>query len=610
MKNSVSLLIAVFVAISGFVGCSDSGTNPDTGVTLDMISADVIEDVAGSDISDDVTVTSDVATDAVGDLPTDLVQGDVQDVADVVVIPPLKVVRFSPGTVDDASELDFTFEATGGEPPYSDWQVIKGELPVGTTLDADTGAWSGQPSADGFYYFVVQVSDSTGAVAPELFGVRVGDPEVIGPMAEMAQNYLDIYKARHDWNGFSYNCRTPDDPDGNYSLSTLGDACFQSGQCTMAMAYRNAVQKTKETETYLKKQVDGWRFFQRLTGVPGLIGRSYGREEWSWEDNHHSDGFWPENPDARNYRGEGEFEGWIWRGDVSRDQATGAVLGMAAAYDMAEDPETKLTAATFLTELVDHVWDNNLDFMDKNDELTEHGNVDGESFEGWPYQNGLNAACSLAWFKIAAHVAENEGLDDASRFQDRYDELISRGYLDFMNDFMWVYDGYVTKHYNTYMAYENMFHLARLEDDPVLGPRVDQIFRDTLWLNLDDNTPNRRGIKEANPVKATWYMYSTGDYDAVALYDALWQLAVFSPAPLRDRYIKNSDYPDVVVNPDSPKESLYPLPSNRQPPDMVIWHRSTFLMDGGVDSGEERTGCDYMLPYWMGRYYGWIDENW
>jgi hypothetical protein len=29
-----------------------------------------------------------------------------------------------------------------------------------------------------------------------------------------------------------------------------------------------------------------------------------------------------------------------------------------------------------------------------------------------------------------------------------------------------------------------------------------------------------------------------------------------------------------------------------------------------ADSGEERTGCDYLLPYWLGRYYGYIGEDW
>ncbi|HOA14035.1 MAG TPA: Ig domain-containing protein [Myxococcota bacterium] len=607
---SVAAIVATLV-----LGCSGGPGNPDA-VEPD----DVPGDISGDDVPSvpDTGNPAD-AFDAGSDSePGDLPRNDGQEVAipddgsseDVPVLPELVLTRTVVPVVDAGLSLNHALEATGGQPPYSDWTIVKGSLPAGVELDAETGIISGVPSERGFSWFVVEVGDSAGNRASELFGIRVGDPVSTGPLRERADAYQAVYEARHDWGGFSYNCNTPDDPDGNLRLTTLGDATFQSGQCTMAMAYRDAVERTQQTSAYLKKQVDGWRFFQNLTGVPGLIGRSWGKVDYPWEDNHHRDGFWPDNPDSHSYRAEGDYEGYIWVGDVSRDQASGAVLGVAAAYDLADDPETKATAAAFLTDLVDHVWENNLDFKDRNDKPPRYGNIDGDNFEGWPYPNGLNAACSLAWFRIAAHVAEAEGLDDAGRFRERYQELVSRGYIGYMRDYMWVYDGYNTKHYNTYMAYENLFHLARLEDDPVLGPQIDDIFRDTLWLNLDDNTPNRKGVKEGNPVKTTWYLYSTGDRDPVALWDALWQVVVFPDAPLRDRYVKNSDDPEIVVNPDEPTESLYPLPSNRLQPDMVIWHRSTFLLDGGVDSGEERTGCDYLLPYWMGRYYGWIDAAW
>jgi hypothetical protein len=59
-----------------------------------------------------------------------------------------------------------------------------------------------------------------------------------------------------------------------------------------------------------------------------------------------------------------------------------------------------------------------------------------------------------------------------------------------------------------------------------------------------------------------------------------------------------------------PTESLRPLPSDKRKPDMVIWHRSPYELDGGEDSGEERTGCDYLLPYWLGRYLGVISPDW
>jgi len=495
----------------------------------------------------------------------------------------------------------FTYTAAGGTAPYSNWQVVKGELPEGITLDTESGAISGTPQAEGFAYFVLQAQDAKGNTAMELYGIRMGDPGTVGPMKQKAYAYQDVYEARHLWGGLSFNARTPDDPNGDYQLSTYGDCAFQSGQCTVAMAMRQAVEKSPESLALITEIIDGWRFFQRITGVPGLIGRSYAHKDDPTEN-----GQWDTlYPDADKHQGTGEFADYFWQADTSRDQMTGGVLGNALAYDLVDDEHVKQTAATFLTEVADHVWDHDMKLVDPDGEMTTHGDMNAETWNGLPIGDGLNAACSLAWFKVAHHVSGEQ------RFADYYNELaLDRGYLDIMLENMWVYAGYQTKWYNTYMAFENMYMLMRLEQDPVLRPRVYEAFRDTLWLNLDDNTPNHRGVKEGNPVKTPWYLYSTGDKDALALYDALWQVHVFPDAPLRDRRVENSTNPDIEKNPRNDAESLYPLPANLRKPDMVIWHRNPYELDGGADSGEERTGCDYLLPYWMGRYYGFISEDW
>jgi hypothetical protein len=150
----------------------------------------------------------------------------------------------------------------------------------------------------------------------------------------------------------------------------------------------------------------------------------------------------------------------------------------------------------------------------------------------------------------------------------------------------------------------------RLEDDPARVPVYKEIIRDTLWLNTDDDTPNRRGILEHNAVKTQWYLNSTGESDPEATWRVLWQLSRFPDAPLRDHWITNSDDPSIVINPDRTDESLYALPIDRQLEDMVLWHRSPYNLDGGNDNGRERTGCDYLLPYWMARYSGLIQADW
>ena len=420
-------------------------------------------------------------------------------------------------------------------------------------------------------------------------------------MRRAAREYQEIYEARHLWHGMSLGAGKPDDPDGNYELHTYGDCAFVSGNCTMAQAYRYAVEPSPEALAVVTQQADGWRFFQELTGVPGLIGRCYGNMTDPAEPNQWV--YW--YPDVDKHQGIGEYEGWYWQADTSRDQVTGAVLGVAALYDLVDDEHVRQTAAAFLGDLADHVWDNDLKLVDPDGEMTKYGHVDGEWFEGFPYPNGLNASCVLMWLKTAWHATGEE------RFREYAAELLEeRDYLGIMRDYMWVYMGYSTKYYNTYMAFETMFHLTRLVEDPTLYEAYSEIFRDTLWLNTDDETMNRKGRLEHNPTKTGWYLAATGVQDPEALYWAVRQVAEFSPAPLRDKKVVNSDDPSIEVNPDKPDEALCALPSAKLPPDMVIWHRSTFKLDGGQDTGEERTGCDYLLPYWLGRHSGWISPTW
>ena len=35
-----------------------------------------------------------------------------------------------------------------------------------------------------------------------------------------------------------------------------------------------------------------------------------------------------------------------------------------------------------------------------------------------------------------------------------------------------------------------------------------------------------------------------------------------------------------------------------------LWQRSPFLLSGGGDGTVQGSGIDFILPYWMARYYG------
>jgi large repetitive protein len=112
---------------------------------------------------------------------------DTQDFTLTVTRPRLEVSASSlPATLPLNRPFDGLIAVRGGTPPYS--FTLKGLLPTGLTMDANTGRVSGTPSASGYYPFSVDVSDSSSPQQTEApasilighlqqsFGINIGAP--------------------------------------------------------------------------------------------------------------------------------------------------------------------------------------------------------------------------------------------------------------------------------------------------------------------------------------------------------------------------------------------------------------------------------------------------
>jgi hypothetical protein len=56
-------------------------------------------------------------------------------------------------------------------------------------------------------------------------------------------------------------------------------------------------------------------------------------------------------------------------------------------------------------------------------------------------------------------------------------------------------------------------------------------------------------------------------------------------------------------------EACQPVPVSLRPPTDYLWQRDPFQVAGGSGGTVESAGIDYILPYWMGRYFGVISAD-
>ena len=55
-------------------------------------------------------------------------------------------------------------------------------------------------------------------------------------------------------------------------------------------------------------------------------------------------------------------------------------------------------------------------------------------------------------------------------------------------------------------------------------------------------------------------------------------------------------------------QACNPIPVPDRVTTDYLWQRSPFQLSGGGSGRIENAGIDYILPYWMGRYYGVITQ--
>jgi hypothetical protein len=538
--------------------------------------------------------------------------------------------------------------ASGGDP--FDWSIVRGrtffqgagdpqeplpnddQAPAWLTLDPGTGVLSGTPdNQEVVILLLIEASDGSTS-AQETYALRVGDPSQNGWLFQKSEGYVSRLLEVHVPSGL----HLAREADGCYS--NYGDSCCWTGTAMGGLAFRAAVLQTDAAAEKVSLLLEGLRTLRLITGVAGLPGRAYEHRE----NIDGACGQWHLRPGENDshYEGTGEYAGYRLWTETSRDQFTGNIWGHAVVCEvLPQRSDLRALAAENIAAMASHVWDNQMKIVDLDGLVTSYGTMSGYGFDGLdPYElgtqleNGMNAAMLLNWFQLASQLAPDAGTRQA--FKNRLDDLIAdrrnpaegrdfeHSYLDLLEK-NYAYSAYPagvdyfteTSWYNVHMAFSTFFHLGRRAEDPELRRRTLEAFRAVLWEDAEpmasgcEKPEKRRARREWNPHYSWQYLAALGDRDAESIFECLSMLMWFADPPRRDYRVENPLGLETV--PGHPDFACEAVPIHLRPPSSnYIWHREPYRHTGGQDTpGREDGGGDGFVPYWMGRYFGFVPSN-
>lgn len=382
-----------------------------------------------------------------------------------------------------------------------------------------------------------------------------------------------------------------DDNDGQYT-----------GMYLAMESFRYAVTKDPQAKANAKKAFEALRFLQTVTGTSGFVARTVIPSSWTkmadpnrkitdrqWAD------VYVQNPREKRVEvrwhpsGDGK---WLWKGDTSSDEITGHMFGYLFYHDLVADEAEQQHVCKHILKIVDYIVENGYVLKDLDGTHTKWAVWSPEKLNGdpdWRPERGVNSVEILSFLKLAYHMSGEE------HYQNEYLNLLYNH--DYASNVRYA------KTYNP--AWRT--HI----DDELLA-----LAYPCLMLHEED--PKLRGLYRESldywhdVVKADHSPFFDFVYGACAGKAPELDLAVAylrdAPLDLIRWTIDNSQREDVLIVRIPELELLQTdrlvAPSERG---VIRWDENPWKAVQGDDGYTESDGVWWLLAYWMGRHYGYIE---
>lgn len=336
-----------------------------------------------------------------------------------------------------------------------------------------------------------------------------------------------------------------------------------------------------------KESMDAMYMLQNASGVPGLVARSVVPLDKAIEIGKDKDPQWRLTPDGKFY----------WKSDTSSDEIDGHYFAFYTYWEhiAKNDPEERARCIEQVRKLTDYIVDNGYRLLDWDGEQTRWGFWSPKLLNDTPthfLENGLNSLQMLSFLKTTWYITGDD------KYQQHYINLITEHhYLSNVLLEKKVFPD-SNNHSDNQLAYVAWYPILQIEQDPQIREQLHKAVRRHY------KTINRDGSS------FFYFVTATIDKDYVDLEAAVENLKGI-PTDRRQWRQRNSHRADLIFDPRvdrfGKKQLMTVLPGDERAWDR--WNGNPYLPDDGGSGRHEDAGADYLLPYWMGRYHGFIAEG-
>lgn len=281
---------------------------------------------------------------------------------------------------------------------------------------------------------------------------------------------------------------------------------------------------------------------------------------------------------------------YYWKGDTSSDEIVGHFFLYGVATDLLPAGPLKTHIAETAARIMDHIIDHGYYLTEPDGKPTTWGRWSPSYFQQEPGDSSLNSTELLSFLKTAAHITGNPRYSAECR-----KVAIDLGYAHRTTRYKELQEE--LNYSDEELALLSFYNLVRYEKDKRL---LDQYYRPAIsgwWQNIK---------REECPL---WdFIYAVAQPRAPVDMKAAARTLYRMPVDTIEWTVANAGRPGIVMsaNPDRFKhtQSLTLLPPDERP--VMKWNSNPFEIDGGAGGGSEDDGAAFLLPYWLGRYHGYL----